>query len=103
MMAWNTSVKHTVHGADVNNKQRVKRKLRFIPRLLNEVQYLDARPRKNAVYFRDFCCDMCYFDWGRWFAKQHMYKHDSAFHNYHGILKKYWVSVSDQRYGDGDE
>lgn len=84
----------------MNIRKRLKRKLKTIPRSIREIQYLEDTPRKNGLYYNSYCCKSCYFDWGRWFEKKHMYKHDSAQSNYDGLLKKYWTSPNDFREED---
>lgn len=67
-----------------------KQRLRNIPRA--SYHEYNNRPRNRATYFSDFCCTGCYFDWGRWYDKKFLYRHDCAKSNYDGKLKKYWVS-----------
>ena len=82
----------------MNIRQRKKKLLKYAPRHVSEVQYMNSRrPRKDAVYYRDWCCKMCYFNFGRGFVGRHLYKHDSAQSNYEGLLKKYWTSPKDYR------
>jgi len=78
----------------MNIRRQRKKKLALLPR---EDNYSTPRPRKKALYYRDYCCKQCYFDWGRWFAKHHMYLHDCAESNYQGLLKKYWKDAKDSR------
>lgn len=82
--------------------KRTKHKLKYAPRQSKHEVTIDGRyrPRDNALYYKDYCCRGCYFDWGRWFEKRHMYQHDCAESNYDGLLKKYWVSPSDYREED---
>ena len=95
----------------MNIRQRKKKLLKYIPRRsTHELTYNgEFRPRNNALYYKDYCCKGCYFDWGRWFEKKHMYRHDAAQSNYEGLLKKYWVypqdyyddiDTTDERTGD---
>lgn len=86
--------------------KRLKQKLKVIPR--SHYEYTKngevisrSIPRKNAVYFRYYCCQGCYFDWGRWFEKRYMYKHEFGYANYMGILKKYWDNYKVD-YGSND-
>jgi len=46
--------------------------------------------QKRAVYYHWYCCEQCYFDWGRYFEKAHLYKHHCSESNFKGLLKKYW-------------
>lgn len=88
----------------MNIRQRKKKLLKYVPRHMPEVQYLDSRrPRKDAVYYRDWCCKGCYFDWGRGFEGRHLYKHNCAQSNYEGLLKKYWTDPDDYRYEEDQE
>lgn len=83
----------------MNIRKQRKRKLSFVVRSSRYVEG-QRRPRKHAIYYQDYCCRMCYFDWGRGFEVRHQYKHNSAESNYDGILKKYWTSPE---YGWVDE
>ena len=59
--------------------------MRFAPR------YRHGAPwRKDALYYDAYCCETCYWDWGRGFENRHLFKHDCAQSNYDGLLKKYW-------------
>ena len=72
-----------------------KQRLKHIPRASYHQNIERQRPRNDATYFSDYCCQGCYFDWGRFFDKQFMYQHNCAKDNYSGKLKKYWVSPDD--------
>lgn len=74
--------------------KRTKQKLKYAPR------YGESQ-RKSGLYYKNYCCKDCYFDWGRWFEQQHMYQHDAAQSNYDGLLKKYWKPVEYKVY-DGN-
>jgi len=71
----------------VNRRQRKKLTLRHCPRWLN-----NAPRRKDGLYFEDWCCEQCYWDWGWSFEGRHCYKTDCRESNYKGLLKKYWKS-----------
>lgn len=93
----------------MNHRQRKKKLLKYVPRRsTHEATYNgEFRPRDKALYYKDYCCKDCYFDWGRWFEKRHMYKHEAARSNYEGLLKKYWVPVDyykdiDDEYTEAD-
>lgn len=73
--------------------KRTKQKLKYAPRF-------GDNQRSGVIYYKDYCCKGCYFDWGRWFEKRHMYQHDAAQSNYEGILKKYWVYPNNYREQD---
>lgn len=60
--------------------------MRYAPRRLGK----QARPRPDGLYYEDFCCSGCFWDWGVGFARAHLYKHDCTESNYRGLLKKYW-------------
>lgn len=70
-------------------KQRLKHVVRYWSPYGEEGEYKE-RPRKAAVYTSDWCCPTCWFDWGRYYEKRMLYKHQFAYANYHGLLKKYW-------------
>lgn len=78
----------------MNIRKQRKRKLKFVPRQDSYVDSFFKRKRKDAVYFRDWCCKECYFQWGRYWELKHLYKHDYAQDNYDGKLKKYWKDLS---------
>ncbi len=78
----------------MNIRKQRKRKLKFVPRLINYEDTLDGLPRKNALYYCAWCCKQCYFEWGRYWEMKHLYKHDCAQDNYDGKLKKYWKDLS---------
>jgi hypothetical protein len=82
----------------MNQRQRVKQKLKHIPRYSHHEVTSDGRfrPRKNVLYYQDFCCKGCYFDWGRGFISKHLYKHNCAESNYDGLLKQYWIDANDK-------
>ena len=84
--------------------KRLKQKLKYLPRRHFEYDENGDRtkPRKNALYFHYWCCKECYFDWGRWFEKKHMYKHEFGYANYMGLLKKYWKNY-EVNYGSTDD
>lgn len=72
----------------MNISKRLKRKLKYIPRYNPNNDFV---PRKDHLYYNQYCCRGCYFGWGRLFEKKHLYKHESAESNYDGIRKEYWV------------
>lgn len=85
----------------MNIRKQRKEKLKHVVR---NVRYDDqCRPRKGMVYYQDYCCRSCYFDWGRGFELRHLYKHNSAESNYDGLLKKYWVEPEYARMEESDD
>ncbi len=83
---------------------RAKRRLEHLPRQWYSYTPTGEeikRPRKTAIYYPDWCCQNCYFDWGRWFEKRTMYKHNSAYANYKGLLKKYWKNYDYAKEDEG--
>mgnify|MGYP000196810935 CR=1 FL=1 len=56
--------------------------------------------RKGAIYYTDWCCRECYFDWGHGWERRQMYTHDCTESNYLGLLKKYWKSSKPDYFGD---
>jgi hypothetical protein len=86
----------------MNIRKQRKEKLKHVIRDSRYEVTMDGRyrPRRNAVYFQDYCCRSCYFDWGRGFEQRSMYKHNSAESNYDGLLKKYWKSPEYEIYDE---
>jgi len=67
--------------------QKAKEKMRYAPRYASD----SANRREDGVYYNDWCCSGCYWDWGRSWSGQNLHNHGSAYSNYQGILKKYWT------------
>lgn len=67
-----------------------KQRLKNLPRASYHQNSESRRPRETATYFSDYCCQQCYFDWGRFFDRKFRYQHNSAKSNSAGILKQYW-------------
>ena len=66
-------------------RKRNKNKMKYAPRRRG-----DNTSRSDAVYYEDWCCRQCYFDWGHGFEKRHLFNHPYTESNYLGLLKKYW-------------
>lgn len=79
-------------------RKRNKDRMRYAPRWRG-----GAPGRKDGLYYEDFCCQGCFWDWGHAFAAQHMYKHDSTESNYLGYLKKNWKSSRIDYFADTEE
>lgn len=70
-------------------RKRNKDKMRYAPMYLGKI----ATGRKDGVYYEDYCCKECFWDWGVGFSgKRFRYKHEYTESNNKGILKKYWKS-----------
>lgn len=78
-------------------RKRNKDKMRYAPKWLGSTV-----GRKDGIYYNDYCCKTCFWDWGFGFANQHLYKTDCTESNYLGYLKKNWVS-SRYDYSQTDE
>jgi hypothetical protein len=82
----------------MNRRQRKKIALRHAPRMRN-----GASGRKDGIYFEDYCCPTCYWDWGWAFAGRNKYKTDCTESNYLGLLKKYWKTSQHDYFKEYDE
>lgn len=66
--------------------EKSKAKMRFVPRYKSD----QASRRPEGVYYNDWCCSTCYWDWGRSWEGKHGYNHKCAHSNFQGLLKKHW-------------
>lgn len=67
-------------------KPKHKDKLRYTPKPRN-----GAPRRKDGIYYEDYCCSTCFWDWGwTWADGFGNFSHNCTQDNYKGKLKKYW-------------
>ena len=71
----------------MNIRRQRKDRMRYAPRYRRSAPY-----RKDGMFYEDYCCQSCFWDWGVGFGAQPLHNHDSGESNYNGALKKYWRS-----------
>lgn len=79
-------------------RKKNKDKMRYAPKWRGT-----APGRKDGLYYEDFCCKGCFWDWGFGFAAQHLYKTECTESNYLGHLKKNWKTSRIDYFADMEE
>lgn len=74
--------------------------MRYAPKWHNKATPI---ARRDGVYYEDYCCRGCFWDWGIGFAELHLYKHDCNESNYLGKLKKYWKTSAIDYFSELDD